>query len=108
MLILGFSHQLYNIGVSLTSVSSSTNTYETIYPNPATGQTQIKTFLAIPSQLYLSISDVSGQKIRNINLGLYEAGNVMIPIEVNTLPNAVYYLTLNGNNISKTFKLIKE
>jgi len=72
------------------------NTDVQIYPNPATTSITITSAENIAT---ISISDVLGQTVCN-----YSYNSPMVQISVANLPNGVYFVKVNGNEVNKFVK----
>ena len=72
-----------------------------IYPNPATCQVNIIAGFNLENSM-LSISNLEGRKIKQINLKSDSSQN----IDVNGIPPGLYILKIQGSNRINTFKIV--
>ncbi len=76
------------------------------YPNPAVDATQINIRLENSQAGSVVISNMVGQTVNVIDLGLLAQGNNPVQIHVSDLASGVYYLTVITENQKNTQKLI--
>jgi WD40 repeat protein len=80
----------------------------TLYPNPSTNIANLEFNIEIPTDIFLSISDINGKEIGTLKYGVFEEGTFTIEYDCSKLPNGVYFLTLSGKDFKKTYQLVKE
>ena len=102
------SNRIYLLGQKYSTVYDKIPSIATISPNPATGIVNIDFILKKNETIYLTITDNIGKSISSINLGLLEVGNNSYIYNSSALSSGVYFLTLQSNTFSQTFKLVKE
>lgn len=73
------------------------------YPNPFNGTTEIGVALNNPASVQITVSDLLGRQVITIPAALYPAGDVLIPVNAQSLTKGVYTYTVsvNGNSITK-------
>jgi hypothetical protein len=76
------------------------------YPNPFNSTTQIEYILPKEEQVTLSLYDILGRKIKNVDKGVYPAGNRQISLDMGQYTSGVYYLVLSTPNTQITRKLV--
>src|SRR5690606_3087776 len=60
------------------------------YPNPFNPETRIRFGIARTEAVVIDIYSITGQRIRQLELGVLQAGSHTIPIYMNGLSNGVY------------------
>jgi len=79
------------------------------YPNPLTGKSlTISLGLTSKSNVVISVINLTGQKILEKNIGMFEAGEINEPVDLSDLPKGTYIIqvqTTDGTNTSKLVKL---
>ncbi len=76
------------------------------YPNPAVGTTQLNIRMENSGATSIVISNMIGQTVNEIDLGVLSQGNNPVHIQVNNLSSGVYYITAKTENQKNTQKLI--
>jgi hypothetical protein len=76
------------------------------YPNPFNSKTIIEYTLPKEEQFALSLYDILGRKIKNVDEGIYPAGNRQISLDMGQYTSGVYYLVLSTQNTQITRKLV--
>ena len=99
---------LFLLGQKYTSVEDNTEIVTTLSPNPTTGIVKIDFVLKISEIVNFSLSDNSGRLIYTNNLGLLELGNNSYSYNTSSLASGIYFITLQSNTFSQTYKLVKE
>jgi len=79
-----------------------------IYPNPAVTETNLYIQLAKPAFVSVSITNATGQTVKDINPGEKNAGRNLITFDVSGLKPGMYYCIIEVENQSFTNKLIVE
>jgi hypothetical protein len=62
------------------------------YPNPFSDKTVLRFTLSASSNVSIEITDVTGKRIRNENLGRYDSGTSSVVIDRNDLKSGMYFL----------------
>jgi len=78
------------------------------YPNPFNGSTSINVTLSKPSDLSISVINMLGQKIFEINKGNTSAGTHNFTINGSKFTSGIYFYTVKAGNNSVTNKMIVE
>ncbi len=89
------------------SVGNYENNKYTMYPNPSDGKYVLKTQLDRSTDLYYSVSDLSGKIITKAKLGL-QAGITHSALDITYLPNGIYVLELFDGKTSEVIRLTKK
>ncbi len=76
------------------------------YPNPFSTTTTIEYFLPEDSEGELSIIDLTGKKLLELEKGLLKAGAHRIELNSSQLSEGIYYCRLEANGLVQTKKLI--
>jgi hypothetical protein len=76
------------------------------YPNPFNSSTIIEYTLPKREQVTVSVYDILGRKIKNIDEGIYPAGARQISLNMGDYTSGIYYLALNTEDTRITRKLI--
>ena len=103
----GIYSNLYIFNNVLTDVSETeySSLKDTIIPNPTENTATININFPTSGQVIFILSDINGAEIGTILENYFEAGNHEIDIQLPNLPSGNYFLTVNGEKYSKTFKL---
>jgi len=78
------------------------------YPNPVNGRTVITTKLSQTGNLTLTLVNIVGQKVMNLEKGLISSGTHQLVIDCSNLPSGIYFYTVTLDNQSVTKRLIVE
>jgi WD40 repeat protein len=81
---------------------------EIVFPNPATGKVNINLSNTTIQNLKITIYDLQGRNISTQQANEQQFGQQNINFDCTTLQNGVYFIQVQGERISKTFKLVKE
>jgi hypothetical protein len=76
------------------------------YPNPFNSSTQIEYILPKEEQVSVSIYDITGRKVTEINKGKYPAGSHREIVNLGNCASGVYFLTLDTKDTHITRKLV--
>ena len=77
-----------------------------IYPNPFTNQANINFSLSKDENVTISVTNLLGLNVMNINNGLLSAGNHNIMLNGNNLTSGMYFVTLKAGDYSLTQKVL--
>lgn len=101
--------------ITASSVTGIQNVFEaaiitSLYPNPFTNELFIEQGNENPEYTQISISDILGKQIKNIDINALPAiSSDKRRIDVSELPKGIYFVTLKGNGTkAKTIRLVKE
>jgi hypothetical protein len=86
----------------------SNNCSITVYPNPFHGSTNISVNLSKASVVSLSVTDMVGQKVYEINNGSIDAGTHIYTFDGSQLQSGIYYFTVKAGENVVTRKMIIE
>ena len=86
-----YTCDLYTVGIS--SLQSTKNNYS-VYPNPASSDITLQTITKSKSDLKLEIFNTNGTKIKTQKL---DANNTEQQIDISTLNNGLYFITISNN-----------
>jgi hypothetical protein len=84
---------------------STFNGFE-VFPNPATDRVQLQFNLSEPSETVVSLTDLKGALVRQVNLGVLSSGNQQTELSTMGLSPGLYLLRLNSGNSQVTKKLM--
>ncbi|MBU1638117.1 T9SS type A sorting domain-containing protein [bacterium] len=76
------------------------------YPNPFNPETTIRFELNETQEIELAVYNTSGQLVRTLVAGLYEAGGHAIQFDGTELPSGVYFYSLKWNGGSSARKMV--
>jgi hypothetical protein len=93
-----FKADLQNGPISAVEVNS--DVLAVLYPNPAENQIYINT---LEKNISIEIIDINGRSVYSD-----DNFNTSLPIDVSGFSKGIYFLKVQGNNLSKTFRLVKE
>lgn len=77
-----------------------------VYPNPAYDETKIALNLSSRSDIRLNVRDISGKLVKTISLNKVDRSVEFLPLNVSSLRNGTYIVTLQVNNKVTTGKLV--
>lgn len=77
-----------------------------LYPNPTENATLLEIYTSNYQQINISLADLAGKLILNKTEEVNGVKN--IPIDVSNLTFGIYILTVKSDNLSKTFKILKQ
>ena len=95
---------LYNNPVN--SVNSPYSNYDTLYPNPTNQSITIQFNLPKSENINIDIMTLDGKKLHNLYAGFLESGVQKILAETTGLVPGTYFIVINSETFSKTFKLM--
>ncbi len=75
-------------------------------PNPFNGNTQIDVNLSKSTNMSISIINITGQKVYEMNYGTQSAGTHTIQLNSDNLASGIYFYTVYAGNSSVTKKMI--
>jgi hypothetical protein len=85
------------------------NNIETVslYPNPTKNSALLKFYSTTTQTVSIDIYNSLGEIIQTVYTGSANTGSNQYSIETTTFEKGIYYININGDNISKTIKIIK-
>lgn len=92
-------------GVLSTEEEENTLSNTLIYPNPSKGIINVSLDKNIKGAVIITLSDNLGRVVMNQS---FDTANGQISINIESMPTGMYVMTLNANDKTQTFKLIKE
>ena len=102
----------YFSGVQVTGIkdhNQSTDTWVTQnYPNPFNGTTTVSVNLSKSCNLSLEVTNITGQKMMQIDKGKVNSGSHSIVIDGSKLTSGIYFYTVRAGENSVTRKMIVE
>jgi hypothetical protein len=101
-----FVKQSKNLVAGIKDVTNQTFSVEQNYPNPFSGTTTIKISLKKSSQLNISIYNMLGAEVLNVDKGTMSAGLHNISIDCRTYLPGLYFYTVTVGNTKVTKKMI--
>jgi type IX secretion system substrate protein len=98
---------LADLSIYLTGITNQTEETN-LYPNPSNGNVTIEIFLSNPELLNLKVTNLQGQQVDFIDLGMTGSGQQFINYNASALPSGQYFIMIFGGNVNLAFSLIKE
>lgn len=95
-------------GVGVNDKPAETFTVAQNSPNPVTGRSVIHVRLTQPGNLSMTLHNVIGQQVMNLNKGAVHAGSHQFSIDGSGLPAGIYFYTVTVDNQSITKRMIVE
>lgn len=89
------------ISFSVLSTEEFSSNEIKIFPNPVTSKLNIENFTG--SELKITINDISGKVVRT-----QVSQKELTVIELNTMATGVYFVSVNSDTKSSTYKIVKE
>ncbi|MEM6346876.1 MAG: T9SS type A sorting domain-containing protein [Bacteroidota bacterium] len=77
-----------------------------VYPNPARERAQVDFELDSPGELKVQMLDMNGRVIANLYDHMVPAGNFILPVSLNDLPQGMYLIKATHNAQAKVMPLI--
>lgn len=78
----------------------------TAYPNPAVNQTTLTYTLATDSRIRIELRDESGNVLQTLQRGPATAGEHRLEVDLSSVQNGTYYLTLTGKGGTESVKVV--
>lgn len=91
--------------ISGMSEVSMPNPVLSLYPNPASDQVAVSVKLNQADNVNISILDLSGRLVKSSNVSMNKGMNIC-PFNVKDVPNGIYFIQLNSEQINKVERLI--
>ena len=106
--IVNMNSITFYTGVQSTNVGSvpASNISWQLVPNPAVVSTQASFFLPAAADITLTITDITGHNIRNIESKALPAGDNKITLPIDKLPAGVYIIRLASGSSASYKKLV--
>jgi hypothetical protein len=79
-----------------------------LYPNPASSETNVNFYLQTKSDVNILVTDLSGKAVSSLELTNVLTGSNSAKIDCGSLNSGIYYVTINTNNSSVTKKFVKK
>lgn len=79
----------------------------TASPNPFTGQINLNILIDKPSEISISITDITGRKMHFIPRDLFYPGRHQLAINAYTWPQGIYFVQILKGDKSETIKVVK-
>ncbi|MBI1226899.1 MAG: T9SS type A sorting domain-containing protein [Bacteroidetes bacterium] len=76
------------------------------HPNPSTGSPTIELYLEDESDVQIIVTSANGSKIHAINIGSLTAGIHSIPLNLELVPEGIYFCKVLAGKFPQTFKII--
>lgn len=99
-----FGAYLEETAVSVAEVSDP-DTRLDVFPNPATGQCNIRFQLEQPQQVRISLIDRLGREVAALQSGDYAAGSHQVSFPTEAYPSGLYYLRFQGEQKQQSIAL---
>jgi len=99
--------ELLSLVIGLDEITFPIGLKVNISPNPATDITNLTFNILESNNIVLSLYNMNGQLIKNIDQGQKTPGTYNYPINLSHLPSGVYVLTLQTNKKKYSLKVIK-
>lgn len=105
-----FFHMLYRSHKFVWNVDPPTGIYDklaetsqvNVYPNPSSGDFILNFKSVKQEKLQISIYNINGVKVKSIDNKYSSLGNNMVTININDLPNGLYYCRIKSESINQT------
>lgn len=77
-----------------------------VYPNPVLDHAALRFMLDKSSDVNVTMYDITGKAVRNINFGRLSSGVNTVRIDRENMNSGVYFLKLNAGTNQSTLKII--
>lgn len=94
----------WNTGVE--NAASAATMPATVYPNPANGLTSVTFTTSSTSKVEVTLVDITGKKVMDINTAEYAKGEHSVFFDAATLTNGIYFVNIKGENEVATKRLV--
>ena len=79
---------------------------ENVYPNPFNPSTEVSYSVSRGGYMNIGVYNILGQKVDNLFNGYQSVGNHKLMWNANSLSSGVYYIHMNLNGQSETYKSV--
>lgn len=76
------------------------------YPNPFNPETKISFSLPTGDKVILTVTDINGQKVKELTNNYYNAGNHTLSFSAGNLASGIYFYTIETANFKETKKML--
>lgn len=94
----------WNVGVNEEATNQTMPA--SIYPNPTNGITTVSFTTSLSSKVEITIVDITGKKVMDVNNGLFAKGEHTIYFDASSLNNGIYFLSVKGENETAVKRLV--
>jgi hypothetical protein len=94
------------IPIDYNSIEINSFSINSVYPNPFNPSTEISYNIDIDGYMNISVYNVLGQKVDDLYTGYQSIGEHNILWNANELSSGVYYIQMNLNKQSETYKSV--
>ncbi len=94
----------WNVGVEENAATQTMPA--SIYPNPTSGLTAVNFTTNTTSNVVITIVDVTGKKVMDVNSGNYAKGEHSVFFDATNLNNGIYFVNIKGENEVATKRLV--
>ena len=77
-----------------------------VYPNPTSGNSQIRFTLKHESKVEITVRNIHGQLVNSFSEGMKNIGKHSRELDMNGLSQGIYYLSLRTDEAETTIKLM--
>ncbi len=103
---VGYDTTTQTVNVIATETGDQTIGSFSMYPNPAETNLNLTMYLNNPSEVTVSVIDITGRAVKTLPSAMLLTGNNNLVLNVADLKNGVYFVQVLTRNGSKTTKLI--
>ncbi|MBX7107141.1 MAG: T9SS type A sorting domain-containing protein [Chitinophagales bacterium] len=89
-------------------VFQHTATADNVYPNPTDGITTLELTLLETAEVQISITNLLGERLTEVNHGLMQEGDHNIALDLSSYPAGIYIVTAKTGKQINSYKVIKE
>ncbi len=76
------------------------------YPNPFNPETKISFSLPVSGNVKIVVTDIKGEKIKELTNNIYMAGNHTVSFNANNLASGIYFYSIETDNFKETKKML--
>lgn len=88
------------------NVSGGSLTISAVYPNPVATAAKMRISLAVPGDLSMRVTDLTGKTVAQTNYGTVTAGSHDLNIDATKLNPGIYFVQVMSGNTVRTEKLV--
>jgi len=100
--------QVFHLDINGSAIKqiSNNNTCLNVFPNPVENNAVVEFYLQQSKNVLLIISNIAGQKVKELYNGQAKTGINQVPFDVSKMDAGVYFITLQSVDSKETMKVV--